>query len=64
MRKKGKLLRVREVSDATALSQACWRRWILEGRVEVVRLGRAVRIPQAEIERIISQGTVPAREAR
>lgn len=64
MCEKGKLLRVREASDVTGLSQACWRRWILERKVEVVKLGRAVRIPESEVARIIHEGTVPARAAR
>jgi excisionase family DNA binding protein len=55
---------VRQAAEKTGLSQACWRRWIAERRVSYVRLGRAIRIAQAEIERIIAAGTVPAREPK
>jgi excisionase family DNA binding protein len=52
---------VREAADKTGLSQACLRRWIAERRIGFVRLGRAIRITSAELERIIAEGAVPAR---
>jgi excisionase family DNA binding protein len=55
---------VREAAEKTGLSQACWRRWISERRVSYVRLGRAIRISQTEIERVIAAGTVLARDQR
>jgi excisionase family DNA binding protein len=53
---------VQQAADRTALSVACWRRWIAERRISYVRLGRAVRITDAEIERVIADGTVAARK--
>jgi excisionase family DNA binding protein len=39
------------------------RNWASLGRIGVVRLGpRALRIPASEINRIISEGHIPARE--
>jgi excisionase family DNA binding protein len=35
------------------------RRWIREGKVNVVRLGRLVRISEDEIERIMREGLPP-----
>lgn len=35
------------------------RAWIASRRIGHVRLGRAVRVPSAEIERLIERGTVP-----
>jgi len=56
-----KLLRVPEAAEILALSQkTVWQR-IGERRIGVVRLGRAVRIPQSEIERLMEEGTTPAR---
>ena len=53
----------KEAEGRTAIKEVTWRKWIAEGRVSCVRLGRTVRIPDEEIERLIEQNTVPAREA-
>jgi excisionase family DNA binding protein len=58
-----KLYRVSEAADITGLSLATWRSWILHRRVGVVRLGRSVRIAQEELDRIVREGTTPARRA-
>jgi predicted DNA-binding transcriptional regulator AlpA len=61
----GKLLRCNEVADALALKPATIRRWILGRKIAVVRVSpRAVRVPFSEIERIIRERTVPAREVK
>jgi|HubBroStandDraft_6_1064221.scaffolds.fasta_scaffold1000720_2 excisionase family DNA binding protein len=36
------------------------RRWRREGRIAVVKLGRLVRIPEAEVDRIAREGIRPA----
>jgi len=53
---------VKQAAERTALSQACWRRWIAERRVSYVRLGRAIRITDAEIDRLVADGTIAARK--
>lgn len=35
------------------------RRWIREGKVVVIRLGRLVRISEEEIERVMREGIAP-----
>lgn len=40
------------------------RAWIARRKIGCVRLGRAVRIPESEITRLIEQGTVPALDER
>jgi excisionase family DNA binding protein len=40
------------------------RAWIAQRRIASVRLGRAVRIPSAEIVRLIERGTIPAVDDR
>jgi excisionase family DNA binding protein len=55
-----KLLKVPEAAAMLALSQKTVWQWIGERRIEVVRLGRAVRVPVSEIERLVEQGTTPA----
>ncbi len=58
------LLKVKEVAEALAVSEACIRRWILLRRIEIVKVSRAVRIPSSEVARIIREGTVLRREGR
>jgi excisionase family DNA binding protein len=59
-----KLLTVYEAADSLGLAPVTLRTWIAQRRIGVVRLGRAVRIPLSEIERLIERSTVPAREGR
>jgi excisionase family DNA binding protein len=49
---------VREASELLAWSQLSIRKLIAAGKLGVVRLGRSIRIPQAELDRIIREGTV------
>ena len=55
---------VAQMADDLGVTQACIRRWILIRKLTVVKLGRLVRIPISERERLIREGTIPAREAR
>jgi len=55
-----KLLTVAEAAHLTRLSPATWRAWILQQKVTVVRLGRSVRVPIEEVDRLILKGTSPA----
>jgi excisionase family DNA binding protein len=56
-----KLLKVPEAAEMLALSQKTIWQWIGERRIGVIRLGRAVRVPLSEIERLMEEGTTPAR---
>ena len=38
--------------------------WIQEGRMEAVRIGRTVRIPADEVERLLREGRSPRRAER
>jgi len=58
-----RLLTIPEASDRLGLKPATVRFWIWTRKIEHVKIGRAVRIPEQAIERIIEQGTIPA-EAR
>ncbi len=60
-----RLLLVPEVADWLALRVPTIRAWILHRRIRAVRVGkRAIRIPLSEVERVIAEGTIPARERR
>ncbi len=51
---------VTEAADELGLSVHTIRAWVASRRIGYLRLGRAIRIPAAEIRRIIEQSTVPA----
>jgi excisionase family DNA binding protein len=57
------LLTVPEVATALSLKESTIRRWIAERRLTVIHPGgsRAVRIPRAEIERLIQGWLTPHR---
>ena len=51
---------VREAAEELGLSVHTIRAWIASRRLGHLRLGRAIRIPAAEIRRVLQQSTVPA----
>jgi len=53
------LLSTKEAADALGLRPATLRSWMGQRRIEVVHLGRSVRIPKTEIERLIGEGRIP-----
>jgi excisionase family DNA binding protein len=57
------LMKVPEVADFLKVTNACVRRWILERRIVSIKVGRLVRIPASEVERLISSGWRPAKPA-
>lgn len=57
----------RTVEQAAAelnLSRATIRAWIAQRRLGHVRLGRAIRIPAREIQRVLETGYVPPERSR
>jgi excisionase family DNA binding protein len=59
-----KPLTVRQFAGDLNLSEPTVRTWLAQRRISCIRLGRAIRIPSSERDRLLSQGMVPAREAR
>lgn len=57
-----RLLKVPEAAAALAVSPKTIWAWRAQRRIAVVTIGAAVRISQGEIDRLIAEGTVPARE--
>jgi len=56
-----RLLRVEEAAELLAVKPSTVRAWLLHRKLGRVRVGtRAVRIRAGEIERIISEGSIPA----
>jgi excisionase family DNA binding protein len=58
------LLTIPEFASLLRIRPSCVRRWIHEERITTVRVGRLVRIPMSEVERVISLGTRPATASR
>lgn len=58
------MLTVHQAAERLGLQPSTVRAWIAQRRIGIVRLGRAVRIPLEEVERLIAQGTIPARVQR
>ena len=54
-------LNVSRVATELDISVHTVRAWIAQRRIAHVRLGRAIRIPASEIERLLEEGYVPAR---
>jgi excisionase family DNA binding protein len=57
-------LTVKEAAAVLGLSTHTIRSWVFHRKLGFVRLGRAIRIMPEEIERVICNGTVPARSKR
>jgi excisionase family DNA binding protein len=58
-----KLYRVQETAEALSVSEKLiWKKIALR-EIDVVRIGRSVRIPAEAIDRLIEEGTTPARVA-
>lgn len=60
MEKGEKLLKVSEAAQRLSLSSWTVRGWIYRRKIDVVRLGAAVRIPEETVERLIQEGFRPA----
>jgi len=59
-----KLCCIPEFAAALGVTPACIRRWLLERKIAHVKVGRLVRIPAEELDRIIAEGFRPAKPRR
>ncbi len=55
---------VSQAAEELGLSVHTVRAWVADRRLAHLRLGRAIRIPAAEIRRVILQSTIPAKTER
>jgi len=59
------LLRVAEAARLLGIQESTLRAWLLARRVSRVRLGpRCIRVPASEVQRLIAEGTIPAKGRR
>lgn len=54
------LMSASDFATTVGVTLSCVRRWIFEKRIATVKLGRLVRIPVTEVERILNAGLRPA----
>jgi len=55
---------VEQAADDLNVSIHTIRAWIARRKIACVRLGRAVRVPASEIDRLVKEGTVPVASGR
>jgi len=60
----GRLLTLRECAERTGNKVSTWRAWVLRRKVPYYKLSRSIRIAESDLERLIEQARVPAREVR
>jgi excisionase family DNA binding protein len=57
---KRNLLSYFEAFEETGVRPDTWRKWVAQGRISVVRLGRLVKIPRSVVDQFIKENTVAA----
>lgn len=55
-----KLYRVKEAAPELSVSEKTLWTWIYKRQIGFVRIGRSVRIPQSEIDRLLEENFTPA----
>ena len=58
------LLRIPEAAELLTLRPVTIRAWLVRRKLSFVRVGRSIRIPRSEVERVLTEGLVARREAR
>lgn len=62
---RGRLLTVEQAAERLGIKPSTIRSWILRReRLEIVKVGRLVRIPESAIDDLISGNTIPPRKRR
>jgi excisionase family DNA binding protein len=62
---KSKLLAVEQAADRLGVKPATIRSWILRReKLEVVKVGRLVRITESSVDRFIDDNTIPPKDVR
>jgi excisionase family DNA binding protein len=55
-----KLVSVKIAAEELGVAEVTLRKWIGQRKLAIVRIGRKVKIPVRELERLVEQGAVPA----
>ncbi len=54
-----KLLRISDVADRLAVSPLTVRKWVFQKRLPIVRVGRAVRVREEDLDALVRLGYEP-----
>jgi excisionase family DNA binding protein len=57
MNEHDELLTIPEVAATLRIRPSAVRRWIHERKITIVHVGRLVRVPSAEVDRLVREGT-------
>ncbi len=57
------MLTVEQAAERLGLRVSTLRAWVLRRKISYAKIGRSVRIPEQEIERIIRENTIPVKAA-
>jgi excisionase family DNA binding protein len=55
-----KMLTIQQAAEILSLRPVTLRAWAARRKIAIYRLGRAIRVPRTEIERLLQQSLVPA----
>jgi excisionase family DNA binding protein len=58
------LLSIPEFANALGVKRSCIRRWVLMRKITIFKVGRLVRVPSTELDRLLAEGLRPARRER
>jgi excisionase family DNA binding protein len=59
-----KLLTLEQAAERLSVSIATIRSWVWKRKIEVVKIGRCVRIREEVLDELIARNTVPARSKK
>lgn len=59
-----RLLTLTECAERTGHKTSTWRAWILLRKVPYHKIGRSVRVLESDLQRMIEESRIPAREDR
>jgi excisionase family DNA binding protein len=54
-----RLLDIPMTAERLGVKESTVRFWVWQRKIEYVKVGRCVRVPESAVERIIERGTVP-----
>ena len=57
------MLTVAQAAQRLGIKEGTLRLWLVQRRLAYCRLGRAIRLEENEVSRLIREGTIPARRS-
>lgn len=57
---RARLVSIKTAAEELGLAAVTLRTWIAQRKVGSVKLGRSIRIPSSELDRLVERGSIPA----